>query len=154
MTLEQMIGPEALAPALRASSKKQLLQELAARAADRFDLDARAVFEALMERERLGPTAMGRGVAIPHARLSDVPQVAGYFARLEKGVDFDAADGKPVDLVFLLLAPEDAGADHLRALARVSRLLRDDGRCAKLRATPDASALYAILVENLTTDAA
>lgn len=154
MTLEQLIGPEALAPALRASSKKQLLQELAARAAERFDLDAREVFEALMDRERLGPTAMGRGVAIPHARLKSAPRIMGYFARLDKGVDFDAADGQPVDLVFLLLAPEDAGADHLRALARVSRLLRDEGRCAKLRSTTDANALYAILVETLTTDAA
>jgi PTS system nitrogen regulatory IIA component len=154
MTLEQLIGPEAVAPALRASSKKQLLQELAARAADRQGLDAREVFEALMDRERLGPTAMGRGVAIPHARLPGVRRISGYFARLEKGVPFDAADDQPVDLVFLLLAPEDAGADHLRALARVSRLLRDEGRCAKLRATQDASALYAILIEDLASHAA
>lgn len=154
MTLEQLIGPEAVAPALRASSKKQLLHELATRAAERLNLDARAVFEALMDRERLGPTAMGRGVAIPHARLPEVTKISGYFARLDKGVDFDAADDQPVDLVFLLLAPESAGADHLRALARVSRLLRDEGRCAKLRATTDASALYAILVENLASDAA
>ncbi|MEC9432269.1 MAG: PTS sugar transporter subunit IIA [Pseudomonadota bacterium] len=154
MTLEQLIGPEALAASLKASSKKQLLQELAGRAADRIGLEPRAVFEALMDRERLGPTAMGRGVAIPHARLPQVTRITGYFARLEKGVDFDAADGAPVDLVFLLLAPEDAGADHLRALARVSRLLRDEGRCAKLRATADPAALYAILVETLTSDAA
>ncbi|MAS43740.1 PTS IIA-like nitrogen-regulatory protein PtsN [Albimonas donghaensis] len=154
MTLEQLIGPEALAASLKASSKKQLLHELAGRAADRIGLEPRSVFEALMDRERLGPTAMGRGVAIPHARLPQVTRITGYFARLDKGVDFDAADGAPVDLVFLLLAPEDAGADHLRALARVSRLLRDDGRCAKLRATADPAALYAILVENLTSDAA
>ena len=154
MTLEQLIGPEAVAPALRASSKKQLLNELAGRLADKLGLEQRAVFDALMERERLGPTAMGRGVAIPHARMPGVDGIAGYFARLEKGVDFDAADGAPVDLVFLLLAPEDAGADHLRALARVSRLMRDDGRCAKLRATSDAAALYAILVEDLASNAA
>jgi PTS system nitrogen regulatory IIA component len=154
MTLEQLIGPEAVAPALRASSKKQLLQELAARAADRQGLDAREVFEALMDRERLGPTAMGRGVAIPHARLPGVSRISGYFARLDKPVAFDAADDQPVDLVFLLLAPEDAGADHLRALARVSRLLRDEGRCAKLRATQDSAALYAILVEDLASHAA
>ncbi len=154
MTLERLIGPEAVAPTLRASSKKQLLHELAARSAERLGLDARAVFEALMDRERLGPTAMGRGVAIPHARLAEVNRISGYFARLDRGVDFDAADDQPVDLVFLLLAPEDAGADHLRALARVSRLLRDEGRCAKLRATTDSSALYAILVENLASDAA
>ncbi len=154
MTLDQLLGPDSVAPTLRASSKKQLLQELAARAADRQGLDARQVFEALMDRERLGPTAMGRGVAIPHARLPGVTRISGYFARLDKGVDFDAADDQPVDLVFLLLAPEDAGADHLRALARVSRLLRDEGRCAKLRATPDSAALYAILVEDLASHAA
>ncbi|MGM0585649.1 MAG: PTS sugar transporter subunit IIA [Pseudomonadota bacterium] len=154
MTLDQLIGPEMVTPTLRASSKKQLLQELAARAADRLELDAREVFEALMDRERLGTTAMGRGVAVPHARLPSMNRIAGYFARLDKGVPFDAADDQPVDLVFLLLAPEDAGADHLRALARVSRLLRDEGRCAKLRATTDQSALYAILVEDLATHAA
>lgn len=154
MNLERLIGPESLAPALRASSKKQLLHELATRAAERIGLDPREVFDALMDRERLGPTAMGRGVAIPHARLPQVERITGYFARLEKGVDFDAADDQPVDLVFLLLAPEDAGADHLRALARVSRLLRDEGRCAKLRATTDPSALYAILVEDLASHAA
>ncbi len=154
MDLETLIDPGAIAPALRASSKKQLLQELAARVAETHDLDARAVFEALMERERLGPTGMGRGVAIPHARLTGVDRMIGYFARLEKGVDFDAADGAPVDLVLLLLAPEDAGADHLRALAKVSRLLRDEGRCAKLRSTSDAAAQYALLVEDLTSHAA
>jgi nitrogen PTS system EIIA component len=154
MDLENLIDPGAIAPALRASSKKQLLQELSARVAEAHDLEARAVFEALMERERLGPTGMGRGVAIPHARLPGVDRMIGYFARLEKGVDFDAADGAPVDLVLLLLAPEDAGADHLRALAKVSRLLRDEGRCAKLRSTSDASAQYALLVEDLTSHAA
>jgi len=154
MSLEQLIGADAVAPALRASSKKQLLQELAGRVAEREGLDQRRVFEALMERERLGPTGMGRGVAIPHARLPEVSRMTGYFARLEKGLDFDAADGGPVDLVFLLLAPEDAGADHLRALARVSRLLRDEGRCAKLRSTADPAAIYAILVEDLSSNAA
>ncbi len=154
MTLEQLIGPEAVAPTLRASSKKQLLNDLAGRVSDKLGLEQRAVFDALMERERLGPTAMGRGVAIPHARMPGVPQMTGFFARLEKGVDFDAADGGSVDLVFLLLAPENAGADHLRALAKVSRLMRDEGRCAKLRATTDAAALYAILVEDLASHAA
>lgn len=154
MSLEDLIDPGAVVPALRASSKKQLLQELASRAAERQHLDARTVFEALTERERLGPTAMGRGVAIPHARLPGVRRISGLFARLDRPVAFDAADGQPVDLVFLLIAPEDAGADHLRALARVSRLLRDDGRCAKLRATSDPAALYAILVEDLATNAA
>jgi PTS system nitrogen regulatory IIA component len=154
MTLDALIAPDAVFPQLRVASKKQLLNDLAGRAADRLGLEPRAVFDALMERERLGATAMGRGVAVPHARLPGVERIAGFFARLEKGVDFDAADDGPVDLVFLLIAPENAGADHLRALARVSRLLRDDGRCAKLRATSDAAALYAILVEDLASDAA
>lgn len=154
MTLEDLIDPEAVTPSLRASSKKQLLQDLATRAAERLRLDARTVFEALTERERLGATGMGRGVAVPHARLPGVTRIRGMFARLDRGVPYDAADGAPVDLVFLLIAPEDAGADHLRALARVSRLLRDEGRCAKLRATSDPAALYAILVEDLASNAA
>lgn len=154
MTLDTLLAPDAVVAVLRATSKKQLLNDLAGRASDRLGLAPRDVFDALMERERLGPTAMGRGVAIPHARMKGVERIAGVFARLEKGVDFDAADGAPVDLVFLLIAPENAGADHLRALARVSRLMRDEGRCAKLRATADAAALYAILVEDLSSNAA
>ena len=154
MTLDALLAPDAVLPQLRAGSKKQLLTEIAARAGERFGLESRAVFEALMERERLGSTGMGRGVAVPHARMPGATKIRGVFARLERGVDFDAADGAPVDLVFLLIAPEAAGAEHLRALARVSRLLRDEGRCAKLRATADASALYAILVEDLASDAA
>lgn len=154
MNLDSLIGLGSIAPSLRASSKKQLLQELAGRVAEVEGLDSRTVFDALMERERLGPTGMGRGVAIPHARMSQVTEIRGYFARLDRGVDYDAPDGVPVDLAFLLLAPEDAGADHLRALAKVSRLLRDEARCAKLRATTDASALYAILVEDMASRAA
>lgn len=154
MNLDGLIGVGSVTPSLRASSKKQLLQELAARVAEAEGLDSRGVFDALMERERLGPTGMGRGVAIPHARMPEVEKIRGYFARLERGVEFDAPDGVPVDLVFLLLAPEDAGADHLRALAKVSRLLRDENRCAKLRSTSDASAIYAILVEDMASRAA
>lgn len=154
MTLDGLISPDSVAPSLRASSKKQLLQELANRVAEAERLEARAVFEALMERERLGATAMGRGVAVPHARMDGVEAVRGFFARLDRGVEFDAPDGAPVDLVFLLLAPEDAGADHLRALAKVSRILRDEGRCAKLRSTADASALFAILTEDTASRAA
>ena len=154
MNLAELIDAEAVAPSLKATSKKQLLQELASRAAETHALDARTVFESLMERERLGATGMGHGVAIPHARLVGVDRILGYFARLDHGVDYEAADGAPVDLVFLLLAPQDAGADHLKALARVSRLLRNEGRCAKLRSTSDAAAIYAILTEELSTRAA
>ncbi|MFT4793365.1 MAG: PTS system nitrogen regulatory IIA component [Paracoccaceae bacterium] len=154
MNLELLIAPGSVAPMVRASSKKQLLHDLAGRVAEVEGLDARAVFDALMERERLGATGMGRGVAIPHARMEGVTQIRGYFARLDRGVDFDAPDGVPVDLLFVLLAPENAGADHLRALAKVSRLLRDEGRCTKLRSTSDASAIFAILVEDLASRAA
>lgn len=154
MNLERLIAPGSVAPMLRASSKKQLLHDLAGRVAEAEGLDSRTVFDALMERERLGATGMGRGVAIPHARMEKVSEIRGYFARLDRGVDFDSPDGVPVDLVFLLLAPEDAGADHLRALAKVSRLLRDEGRCVKLRSTADASAIFAILVEDVASRAA
>ena len=105
----------------------------------------RAIFETLLERERLGTTGVGRGVAIPHGKLAGLPRVYGVFARLEKAIDFDAVDDRPVDLVFLLLAPEMAGADHLKALARVSRLLRDEALCEKLRGCDTAEGIYALL---------
>jgi PTS system nitrogen regulatory IIA component len=145
MELHEFVVPEAVAARLRATSKKQLFQEIGARAADVYDLDARKIFEALLERERLGSTAMGRGVAAPHARIDGLDSVKGVFFKLEKPIEFDALDDEPVDLVCALIAPENAGADHLRALARVSRTLRDPGACAKLRSCGDASSLYAVL---------
>ena len=147
MTLDGLITPESVAPALRASSKKLLPQELANRVAETEKLDARTVFDALMERERLGPTGMGRGVAIPHARLGGVAEVRGFFARLERGVDFDAPDGAPVDLAFLLLAPEDAGADHLRALAKVSRVFRQSSVRDALRAARTEEEVRAVVCQ-------
>ncbi len=154
MEIREILSGEASVCRLRATSKKQLFQEIAARAANVYGLDPRAVFEALLERERLGGTGMGRGVAAPHARLHELEGIRAVFAQLEKPIDFDAVDDLPVDLVFVLLAPEDAGADHLRALARVSRILRDPGVCAKLRSCADESALYAVLTENLSSRAA
>lgn len=154
MEIRDILATDAVSCNLRATSKKQLFQEIAARAADVYGLDARAIFEALLERERLGGTGMGRGVAAPHARLDGVEAIRGVFMRLEKPIDFDAVDDQPVDLVFALLAPEDAGADHLRALARVSRALRDPGVCAKLRSCADSTALYAVLTENIASRAA
>lgn len=147
MEIRDILTPEAVAARHRASSKKQLLQEIAARAAGAYGLDARAVFDALLERERLGGTGLGRGVAAPHARLPGVDTILGVFVSLEKPVDFDAADGQPVDLVFALLAPELAGADHLRALARVSRVLRNADSCAKLRSCETDAAVLAVLTE-------
>ncbi|RMB01905.1 PTS IIA-like nitrogen regulatory protein PtsN [Eilatimonas milleporae] len=129
----------------RTSSKKQALQQLSKTLAESFGIDARDTFAALMERERLGSTGVGRGVAIPHARIAGVDHIAGLFARLCQPIDFDSIDDRPVDLVFLLLAPEEAGADHLKALARVSRLLRDDAMCDRLRTASDAAAIYALL---------
>ncbi|MDT8343543.1 MAG: PTS IIA-like nitrogen regulatory protein PtsN [Thermohalobaculum sp.] len=154
MELTELITREALLATLKASGKKQVLQEIANRARDAYGLTARRVFEGLIEREKLGSTAMGYGVAIPHARIEGLDRIVGVFARLEKPVDFEAADGEAVDLVFALLAPEEAGADHLRALARVSRFLRDPDTRAKLRQTERAEALYALLTEPSASRAA
>lgn len=139
---------------LRATSKKQALQELARRAAAATGIHERTIFDHLLERERLGTTGVGRGIAIPHARLPQLDKVYGLFARLERPVDFEAVDDQPVDLVFLLLAPQQAGADHLKALARVSRLLRDESLCAKLRGCDTADAIFALVAEGEAVNAA
>ncbi len=154
MEIRDLLALEAVCRQSRASSKKQLFNDIAAKAAEVYGLDPRSVFEALLEREKLGGTGMGRGVAAPHARLAGVEDIRGVFVKLDKPLDFDAADGLPVDLVFALIAPEDAGADHLRALARVSRALRDVGVCAKLRSCTEQSALHAVLSEKVQTRAA
>ena len=117
-------------------------------------LPERRIFETLMERERLGTTGMGQGIAIPHGRIAGIEKISGLFARLDPPIGYDAIDEQPVDLVFLLLAPEGAGADHLKALARVSRLLRDQATCEKLRATTDPQVLYALLTEPTATSQA
>lgn len=148
MDIRDLITTDGVVSGLKASSKKQALQDLAKRAADITGLHERAIFEVLMERERLGTTGVGNGIAIPHGKLPNLDRLYGLFARLEKPVDFQAIDDRPVDLIFLLLAPESAGADHLKALARVSRLLRDKTVCEKLRGTESAEALYALLTES------
>ena len=145
MTITDLVAPEAILPALKVNSKKQALQELAARAAALTGQNERAVFEVLLQREKLGTTAVGYGVAIPHGKLPKLEKLFGLFARLERPIDFEAMDGQPVDLVFLLLAPEGAGADHLKALARIARLLRDQDVAKKLRASRDAQAIYSVL---------
>ena len=147
MNISDLLSPEAVMPALKAQNKKQLLQELAARAALQIRLPEKRIFETLIERERLGTTGVGQGIAIPHGRMAGVGKITGVFARLESGIDYEAVDSQPVDLVFMLLAPEDAGADHLKALARVSRLLRNQGACEKLRTASTAEALYAVLTD-------
>jgi PTS system nitrogen regulatory IIA component len=145
MPLTDLVAPNAVVPALKVNSKKQAIQELAAKAAKLTGLPERTIFETLLQREKLGSTAVGNGIAIPHGKLSKLDNLFGLFARLERPIDFDALDGQPVDLIFLLLAPEAAGADHLKALARVARLLRDADVARKLRESRDAEAIYAVL---------
>lgn len=147
MEIADLLNPESVLPKLRVSGKKQALQELAKRAAVLTGLPERQIFDVILERERLGTTGVGGGIAIPHGRLPKLDRIYGIFARLEQPIDFESIDEQPVDLIFMLLAPETAGADHLKALARVSRLLRDQGMCEKLRKTDTADALFILLTE-------
>ncbi len=154
MPLLDFLTAEAVAPSLRAKGKKQVLQELSAQAARLTGEAEREIFETLLQRERLGSTGIGDGVAIPHGKLPKLESLFGLFARLEKPIDFEALDGEPVDMMFLLLAPEGAGADHLKALARVARVLRVPGIHERIRSARDASALYAVLTQEPTPEAA
>lgn len=154
MDLADLIGFEAVLPSLRAGNKKQVLQELAARAGRIAGLDERDVFERLSQRERLGSTGVGHGIAVPHATIEDLDRSIGLFARLERPIDFEATDGQPVDLIVTLLSPAGAGADHLKALARIARVMRDPVFTAKLRACRDPHALYALLAHSVEPDAA
>lgn len=154
MDISDLILPESVIANLRVTSKKQALQELAKKAAEITGQPERALFEVLMERERLGTTGVGHGIGIPHGKLPELDRLYGLFARLETPIDFDAIDDHPVDLIFVLLAPETAGADHLKALARVSRLFRDRAVCDKLRGTDSAEAIYALLTQSQASHAA
>ena len=145
MEIVDLLAPDAVVANLKAGSKKQALQELSQQAATLTGQPERVIFDILLQREKLGTTGIGRGIAIPHGKIQELNNLYGLFARLHKPIDFDAIDEQPVDLIFMLLAPESAGADHLKALARVSRLLRDDGVCAKLRGADDPEALFALL---------
>ena len=145
MEIADLLSLDGVADTLKAASKKQALQELSAIAAARTAQDERAILDVLLARERLGSTGVGRGVAIPHGKLAGLARISAVFARLREPIEFDAVDGRPVDLVCLLLAPESAGSDHLKALALVSRLLRDERVCARLRGADSAEALYAVL---------
>ena len=152
MDISDLINPDAVVANLRVGNKKQALQELARRAAElvvpKGLIGEREIFEVLLERERLGTTGVGGGIAIPHGKLPRLDGLYGLFAKLDRPIDFEAIDEQPVDLIFVLLAPEAAGADHLKALARVSRLLRDRAICEKLRGSDSPDALYAVLTEN------
>ncbi|CAD7043565.1 Nitrogen regulatory protein (Enzyme IIA-NTR) [Includes: Phosphotransferase enzyme IIA component (PTS system EIIA component)] [Pseudorhizobium banfieldiae] len=153
MALADLLQQDAIIPALKVNSKKQLLQELASRASKLTGVAEREIFDVILQRERLGSTGVGHGVAIPHGKLNSISSISGVFARLETPVDFEALDDEPVDLVFLLLAPEGAGADHLKALSRIARVLRDQELVAKLRQTDSASAIYAFLNQEQATAA-
>lgn len=154
MEMSTLLKPEAVRVISSATSKKRLLQELAETAALAYGIDASVAARALQERENLGPTGVGGGVALPHARLEEVEDVLGVFVVLDKPIEFNSVDKEPVDLAFALFAPAAAGVEHLKALARVSRALRDGGRCAKLRSNKSPSTLYTIITEDLTQQVA
>ncbi len=154
MELSEILKPEAVKSVSRSISKKRLLQELSSQVSTVYGISADLAFDALQERENLGPTGVGEGVAIPHARIEGIENVVGAFFRLEKPLDYDSVDRLPVDLVFALFAPVSSGVDHLKALAMVSRLLREQAARAKLRANDDPSILFAILTEIATPKAA
>ncbi len=154
MELTEILVADAVHYAQNASSKKRLLQKISEQAASIYDLDSEQVFAALTAREALGTTGVGRGVAIPHARFDNLDRVVGLFTRLEKPLDYDSMDHQPVDLIFTLLAPQKEGAEHLKALALVSRTLRDEAVCAKLRSNNDPQTIFSILVEKQSSQAA
>jgi PTS system nitrogen regulatory IIA component len=154
MEINNLVSPESVLSNLRVTGKKQALQELARKAANISGQPERVVFDVLMERERLGTTGVGNGIAIPHGKVAKIDRLYGVFARLESPIDFQSIDDQPVDLIFLLLAPESAGADHLKALAKISRLLRDTTTCDKLRGTNTIDGIYAILSDSMESRAA
>jgi len=153
MDLNDLLNLEGVIASLKVNSKKQAIQELAAKAAEVTKLPERDIFDTLLQRERLGSTGVGHGVAIPHGKLVALDKITGIFARLERPIDFEVVDDQPVDLVFVLLAPEGAGADHLKALARIARVLRDPEIATKLRAATEPEAIYTLLTQPIATAA-
>jgi nitrogen PTS system EIIA component len=154
MPFLEFLNPDGVLAGVKSQSKKQVLHDIASAASSLIELDQRTIYESLLQRERLGSTGIGDGIAIPHGKLPGLTQMFALIARLEKPIDFDAIDEQPVDLLVLLLAPEEAGADHLKALARVARALREPGRVERIRAARDEAAIYAILNEAPSTKAA
>ncbi|MCA0042083.1 PTS sugar transporter subunit IIA [Celeribacter litoreus] len=154
MDISQILAPQAVKVVGKMTSKKRLFQDLSEIAGSAYGLSVNDTFDALQERESLGPTGVGRGIALPHARIEGLDRVVGTFIRLETPMDFDAVDRQPVDLVFALFAPAESGVEHLKALALVSRTMRDNDVCAKLRANNEIATLHAILTEGPATKAA
>lgn len=154
MDLGDILAPDAVISSLQVTCKKQALQELARRAAEMTNIESREIYEALLQRERLGSTGLGRGIAIPHVKFKGLKNISCLFARLSAPIEFESHDGEPVDLVFLLLAPEHASGDHLKALARISRLVREPSTLEQLRAAADADGLRRVLSTPATSHAA
>lgn len=154
MDLSDLVSPDAVIPTLKVQSKKQAIQALAEKAASLTGVPEREIFDTLLQRERLGSTGVGHGIAIPHGKLVTFDAIIGVFARLETPIEFEALDGEPVDLIFLLLASEGAGADHLKALARIARVFRNNHITTKLRETRDADAIYSVLTQDMASNAA
>lgn len=154
MELSKLLAPGAVRVVGQLTSKKRLFQELGEMVAATYGLSAATAIDGLQERESLGPTGVGHGIALPHARLEDLDRIVGVFIRLEKPLDYDSVDRQPVDLIFGLFAPKDSGVDHLKALALVSRTMRDQATVAKLRANADPAKLHAILTEAKAPQAA
>ncbi|QUS36036.1 PTS sugar transporter subunit IIA [Falsirhodobacter algicola] len=154
MELTKILAPGAVRVIGHISSKKRLFQDLGEMAAAAYGIGAAGAIDGLQERESLGPTGVGHGIALPHARLHNLPAIQGVFVRLEKPLDYDSVDRQPVDLIFALFAPKDSGVDHLKALALVSRTMRDQQICQKLRANSDPAKLHAILTEARGSQAA
>ncbi|MDO8982444.1 MULTISPECIES: PTS sugar transporter subunit IIA [Cypionkella] len=154
MDLSKLLIPGAVRVLGQLTSKKRLFQELGEVTFQAYGLSSAIVVDGLQERESLGPTGVGNGIALPHARLEEIEKIFGVFIRLEKPLDYESVDRQPVDLVFGLFAPKDSGVEHLKALAQVSRTMRDPGICAKLRANTDPDKLYAILTEARTPQVA
>lgn len=154
MDLGDILTRDGIALAIEGKNKKAVLQELSAKAAALTGVSERDIFDALLQRERLGSTGLGRGIAIPHVKLGKIDRIHCLFARLDQPIDFEALDGEPVDLIFLLLAPEHASGDHLKALARISRLLREPRSLERLRTARDKAAVYAALTAPATSHAA
>ena len=149
MLISEIVTQKLVLSLTNVSSKKRLFQEIASNMAIAYSISSEEVLTALQDREQLGPTGMGNGIAIPHARIEKISSIKGMFIRLEKPINFDSIDKQKVDIVFAIIAPINSGVDHLKALAKVSRLLRDQDICSKLRSTEDRTALFSILTQDL-----
>ena len=145
MKISEIMTVDSVMIGVKANNKRQLLQELSKKAAEVTGIFERTIFDSLLERENLGSTGFGNSTALPHARIPEAKKVSGFFARLNAPVDFEAIDGKPVDLVFMLISPEGSGADHLTALAQASRILKDEATCSKLRQAGSKEEICALL---------